>query len=215
MSESNGLESPTLRSSRKQPLTPHPDPSKCPRCESTNTKFCYYNNYNKFQPRYFCKACKRHWTNGGTLRNVPIGGGRNKNKRLRQSNIISNPTTLAIRNKTSSDQNSPSDPKERNDASNETLFNRDDVESYMDIEELKGISELSSSCESDRSLNDSTSFIEMNGKNEDSSIATSMIMPSFQETSSFLELNNWNWKDLDILSLEDMNKPWEDPTFKT
>ncbi|KAG8385594.1 hypothetical protein BUALT_Bualt03G0061400 [Buddleja alternifolia] len=56
------------------------EPLKCPRCASTNTKFCYYNNYNKSQPRHFCKSCKRHWTKGGTLRNVPVGGGR-KNKR--------------------------------------------------------------------------------------------------------------------------------------
>ncbi|KAG0474641.1 hypothetical protein HPP92_014327 [Vanilla planifolia] len=51
-----------------------------PRCESTNTKFCYYNNYSRAQPRHFCRACQRHWTVGGTLRNVPVGGGR-KNKR--------------------------------------------------------------------------------------------------------------------------------------
>ncbi|KAB2007389.1 hypothetical protein ERO13_D10G024350v2 [Gossypium hirsutum] len=51
-------------------------------CDSLNTKFCYYNNYNKSQPRHFCKACKRHWTKGGTLRNVPVGGGR-KNQRLK------------------------------------------------------------------------------------------------------------------------------------
>ncbi|KAF2948887.1 dof zinc finger protein DOF3.1 [Oryza sativa Japonica Group] len=51
----------------------------CPRCESTNTKFCYYNNYNLAQPRHFCKACRRYWTRGGALRNVPVGGGtRNK-----------------------------------------------------------------------------------------------------------------------------------------
>ncbi|KDP20934.1 hypothetical protein JCGZ_21405 [Jatropha curcas] len=60
------------------------EPLKCPRCDSTNTKFCYYNNYNKSQPRHFCKTCKRHWTKGGTLRNVPVGGGR-KNKRLKTS----------------------------------------------------------------------------------------------------------------------------------
>ncbi|PRQ28877.1 putative transcription factor C2C2-Dof family [Rosa chinensis] len=59
---------------------------KCPRCESTNTKFCYYNNYNKTQPRHFCRACKRHWTNGGTLRNVPVGGHGRKNKRTRKPN---------------------------------------------------------------------------------------------------------------------------------
>lgn len=28
----------------------------CPRCESEDTKFCYYNNYNVKQPRYFCKV---------------------------------------------------------------------------------------------------------------------------------------------------------------
>lgn len=28
----------------------------CPRCNSEETKFCYYNNYNVKQPRYFCKA---------------------------------------------------------------------------------------------------------------------------------------------------------------
>ncbi|XP_042030983.1 dof zinc finger protein DOF1.4-like [Salvia splendens] len=59
---------------------PHP-PLKCPRCDSSNTKFCYYNNYSLSQPRHFCKACKRYWTRGGTLRNVPVGGGCRKNKR--------------------------------------------------------------------------------------------------------------------------------------
>ncbi|XP_047967983.1 dof zinc finger protein DOF3.1 [Salvia hispanica] len=54
---------------------------KCPRCDSSNTKFCYYNNYSLSQPRYFCKSCRRYWTKGGTLRNVPVGGGCRKNKR--------------------------------------------------------------------------------------------------------------------------------------
>ncbi|KAK7282542.1 hypothetical protein RIF29_11416 [Crotalaria pallida] len=58
----------------------------CPRCNSTNTKFCYYNNYSLSQPRYFCKTCRRYWTEGGSLRNVPVGGGSRKNKR---SNIPS------------------------------------------------------------------------------------------------------------------------------
>ncbi|KAL2484057.1 dof zinc finger protein DOF3.2-like [Forsythia ovata] len=52
-----------------------PPLQKCPRCDSANTKFCYYNNYSLSQPRYFCKACRRYWTHGGTLRNVPVGGG--------------------------------------------------------------------------------------------------------------------------------------------
>lgn len=60
---------------------PHPPPQTCPRCNSNNTKFCYYNNYSLAQPRYFCKGCRRYWTHGGTLRNVPVGGGSRKRKR--------------------------------------------------------------------------------------------------------------------------------------
>ncbi|KAJ8637113.1 hypothetical protein MRB53_011380 [Persea americana] len=56
-------------------------PLKCPRCDSVNTKFCYYNNYNLSQPRHFCKSCRRYWTKGGVLRNVPVGGGCRKPKR--------------------------------------------------------------------------------------------------------------------------------------
>ncbi|XP_023527390.1 dof zinc finger protein 2 [Cucurbita pepo subsp. pepo] len=53
----------------------------CPRCKSTNTKFCYYNNYSLTQPRYFCKSCRRYWTEGGSLRNIPVGGGSRKNRK--------------------------------------------------------------------------------------------------------------------------------------
>ncbi|GKA68934.1 DOF zinc finger protein DOF5.7-like protein [Tanacetum coccineum] len=53
---------------------------KCPRCDSPNTKFCYYNKYSLTQPRHFCKTCRRYWTKGGALRNVPIGGGCRKKK---------------------------------------------------------------------------------------------------------------------------------------
>ncbi|KAJ0988291.1 hypothetical protein J5N97_006647 [Dioscorea zingiberensis] len=52
----------------------------CPRCNSLDTKFCYFNNYNVNQPRHFCKKCQRYWTAGGTMRNVPVGAGRRKNK---------------------------------------------------------------------------------------------------------------------------------------
>ncbi|XP_062102195.1 dof zinc finger protein DOF3.4 [Humulus lupulus] len=62
----------------------------CPRCDSTNTKFCYYNNYNFSQPRHFCKSCRRYWTHGGTLRDIPVGGGSRKNaKRSRTTSINS------------------------------------------------------------------------------------------------------------------------------
>ncbi|CAA2954194.1 dof zinc finger -like [Olea europaea subsp. europaea] len=68
---------PPEQMSRHQP----PPPQRCPRCDSVNTKFCYFNNYSLTQPRYFCKACRRYWTQGGALRNVPVGGGCRKNKR--------------------------------------------------------------------------------------------------------------------------------------
>ncbi|KAH7290329.1 hypothetical protein KP509_30G042800 [Ceratopteris richardii] len=71
------------------PSRPHPPEGlKCPRCESTDTKFCYYNNYNTSQPRHFCKSCKRYWTAGGSLRNVPVGGGLRKNKKSKLLNQV-------------------------------------------------------------------------------------------------------------------------------
>ncbi|XP_038876186.1 dof zinc finger protein DOF4.6-like [Benincasa hispida] len=65
----------------------------CPRCNSTNTKFCYYNNYSLTQPRYFCKTCRRYWTEGGSLRNIPVGGGSRKNKRPSSSSSTSTSPT--------------------------------------------------------------------------------------------------------------------------
>ncbi|PON40943.1 Zinc finger, Dof-type [Parasponia andersonii] len=62
---------------------------KCPRCDSPNTKFCYYNNYSLTQPRHFCKTCRRYWTKGGALRNVPVGGGCRKNKKVKSSSRLS------------------------------------------------------------------------------------------------------------------------------
>ncbi|KAF5182668.1 Dof zinc finger protein DOF5.7 [Thalictrum thalictroides] len=62
---------------------------KCPRCDSPKTKFCYYNNYSLSQPRHFCKACRRYWTNGGALRNVPLGGGCRKSKKIKSNSIFS------------------------------------------------------------------------------------------------------------------------------
>lgn len=45
--------------------------------------------------RYFCKACKRYWTKGGVLRNVPFGGGGGKNKRGQKSDALMSTTTTA------------------------------------------------------------------------------------------------------------------------
>ncbi|KAG2630411.1 dof zinc finger protein 3-like [Panicum virgatum] len=54
---------------------------RCPRCASRDTKFCYFNNYNTAQPRHFCRACRRYWTLGGSLRNIPVGGATRKRPR--------------------------------------------------------------------------------------------------------------------------------------
>ncbi|XP_014518971.1 dof zinc finger protein DOF5.4-like [Vigna radiata var. radiata] len=81
----------------------HHQPLKCPRCDSLNTKFCYYNNYNLSQPRHFCKNCRRYWTKGGVLRNVPVGGGCRKSKRSNKPK-----TTAHNTNDSSSNNNNPS-----------------------------------------------------------------------------------------------------------
>eukprot|EP00252_Welwitschia_mirabilis_P020727 TRINITY_DN5135_c1_g1_i2.p1 TRINITY_DN5135_c1_g1~~TRINITY_DN5135_c1_g1_i2.p1 ORF type:complete len:306 (+),score=27.87 TRINITY_DN5135_c1_g1_i2:321-1238(+) len=90
---------------------PKPQPEqalKCPRCTSTNTKFCYYNNYSLSQPRYFCKTCRRYWTQGGALRNVPVGGGCRKNKKpasSSSSSSSSSPLASASKKPCSSSEN--------------------------------------------------------------------------------------------------------------
>ena len=62
-------------------LPPPENPVVCPRCTSKDTKFCYYNNHNIKQPRFYCKGCQRYWTEGGVLRNVPVGAGRRKSSK--------------------------------------------------------------------------------------------------------------------------------------
>ena len=53
---------------------PKPEPGlRCPRCDSTSTKFSYFNNYSLAQPRYFCRNCHRYWTRGSALRDIPVG----------------------------------------------------------------------------------------------------------------------------------------------
>ncbi|XP_056866493.1 dof zinc finger protein DOF1.4 isoform X2 [Raphanus sativus] len=78
---------------------------KCPRCDSSNTKFCYYNNYSLSQPRHFCKACKRYWTRGGTLRNVPVGGSYRKNKRVKRKATATSTAASTASKTTSSSPN--------------------------------------------------------------------------------------------------------------
>ncbi|XP_061371438.1 dof zinc finger protein DOF1.4-like [Gastrolobium bilobum] len=97
----------------------------CPRCDSSNTKFCYYNNYSLSQPRYFCKACKRYWTKGGTLRNVPVGGGCRKNKRVKRptSSTIDNTASPSSSSNPSANSNPPSQPQIDSTASTSNHIN--------------------------------------------------------------------------------------------
>ncbi|KAG0624786.1 hypothetical protein M758_2G003700 [Ceratodon purpureus] len=84
VSEGDAPASPSSPSSPSKSNAAREKPVKvlpCPRCESMNTKFCYYNNYSVTQPRHFCRQCQRYWTAGGTLRNVPVGGGSRKKNR--------------------------------------------------------------------------------------------------------------------------------------
>ncbi|XP_078430803.1 dof-type zinc finger DNA-binding family protein [Wolffia australiana] len=74
-----------MASGTAEPPKPPEQGLKCPRCDSYNTKFCYYNNYSLSQPRHFCKTCRRYWTKGGALRNVPFGGGSRKNRKSRST----------------------------------------------------------------------------------------------------------------------------------
>ncbi|XP_074580291.1 uncharacterized protein LOC141836679 [Curcuma longa] len=82
------------RRSRPQQQQQQEQALKCPRCDSTHTKFCYYNNYSLSQPRYFCKTCRRYWTKGGSLRNVPVGGRCRKSKRSSASSDAKKGVTL-------------------------------------------------------------------------------------------------------------------------
>ncbi|CAN6913476.1 unnamed protein product [Brassica oleracea] len=59
----------------------------CPRCNSKNTKFCYYNNYSVSQPRYKYNNCRRYWTDGRALRNISIGGSGRKIKRTQRDQL--------------------------------------------------------------------------------------------------------------------------------
>ncbi|CAN0847557.1 Dof zinc finger protein DOF3.5 [Linum grandiflorum] len=76
----------------------------CPRCGSSNTKFCYYNNYSLTQPRYFCKGCRRYWTKGGSLRNVPVGGGCRKSRRPNHNNNKSSSFKISSSHRLSHDK---------------------------------------------------------------------------------------------------------------
>lgn len=57
-----------IRKNRQRGQQREPDHAPCLRCNSTNTKFMFYNNNSLSQPRYKCYSCHNSWTRGGTIR---------------------------------------------------------------------------------------------------------------------------------------------------
>ncbi|KAA8515291.1 hypothetical protein F0562_018479 [Nyssa sinensis] len=235
------MELPKPSPARRQQQRQQSEPLPCPRCGSTNTKFCYYNNYNKSQPRHFCKACKRHWTKGGTLRNVPVGGAR-KNKRLKTSNTAA--VTAAATSTTMSKgnthtgvqsqqqcQNLPLTPGDRKNVSGilyqdlirpPASLQHDTINNFSS----KNFSGLSS-IDTNPSLLSSSNSYNYTGLGlktmEDSTITT--VMPNLSSivsqpwqvppTSSVTDMPNyWNWDDIDTLVSTDLNIPWDDTEIK-
>lgn len=225
------LQSPELPkpppTARRQHHHQQPDPLNCPRCDSTNTKFCYYNNYNKSQPRHFCKACKRHWTKGGTLRNVPVGGCR-KNKRHKPPRSKVTATSTATTAAISTSQIRPqfsnlSDSiyqamiPQRSFLNDNAIFNMENFMGLPPNDQSLQFS-LSSNSDSTRFSNIGTSFQSLSGYkyNEkggtmEESIITSIMAPSdvcpawelaapISTSGSVMELpisSYWNWSDFD------------------
>ncbi|KAM7475435.1 hypothetical protein LguiB_022678 [Lonicera macranthoides] len=114
---------------------------KCPRCDSINTKFCYYNNYNLSQPRHFCKSCRRYWTRGGVLRTVPVGGGCRKTKRSKpksasnshkSNNSQSSSESSSLTAVTTVSEDSPASPSTLINFQNHKLFVSQPVDPIFD-----------------------------------------------------------------------------------
>ncbi|KAL5576767.1 hypothetical protein UlMin_018466 [Ulmus minor] len=213
------------------------EPLKCPRCDSSNTKFCYYNNYNKSQPRHFCRACKRHWTKGGTLRNVPVGGGR-KNKRPKKSTSTtaaatanttgaaapSTSTTLPL---LTGDQEKRSAPEIFYQAliRPSSSLPQQDISSYPN-QNLQFPFSSSSLFEPNLPVSNSFQPAYTYGEGFRTSMAeptvvTSVVPASISSTtqpwlvpsttSSGMDMSNyWNWEEIDNLVSTDINLPWED-----
>ncbi|KAJ0238202.1 Cyclic dof factor 1 [Hirschfeldia incana] len=113
----------------------------CPRCNSMETKFCYYNNYNVNQPRHFCKACQRYWTSGGTMRSVPVGAGRRKNKNSSSSSSHYRHVTINETNGPVLSFSLGDDHKTSNNSfsSSKLLTHHPDVESRTRNNEMNGL----------------------------------------------------------------------------
>ncbi|CAK9278370.1 unnamed protein product, partial [Sphagnum jensenii] len=128
---------PMLMLWRERRLKPPDQVMACPRCQSLNTKFCYYNNYSLTQPRHFCKNCRRYWTAGGTLRNVPVGGGCRKNKRAKHRNSADGQSSSGTAGNTESDLFGAADQQQhtRLGSSSASFFNSEEGKVFANSQE--------------------------------------------------------------------------------
>ncbi|CAA2984666.1 dof zinc finger -like [Olea europaea subsp. europaea] len=212
-------EPPSMRRHRQPQQQQHSvAPLKCPRCESTKTKFCYYNNYNKSQPRHFCKACNRHWTKGGTLRNVPVGGGRKK-KRLKTSNSTTCTTSTTTGASTSNSLLGKSMMGTFTTGSNVSGPLIQDTESlFSSFSSFDCNSSLINPSFYDQSLSgyDYAEKICSLGESTISTAIPTMDMarpggPGPNTSSAFNIPNYWNLNEIDLLtSTHDLNTDWYD-----
>ncbi|KAI4304348.1 hypothetical protein MLD38_039874 [Melastoma candidum] len=213
---------------RGQPMSSS-EPVKCPRCGSPNTKFCYFNNYNKLQPRHFCKACKRHWTRGGTLRNVPEGGGR-KNKRPRTkmppSSTFTTSSTSAATGQVSN-QVDQQHPMELIRPPQSSLLLQP---TFMNINDLDMMKNLFNTATADPVLQDLNDIYRWSSSSSPFEVSTwqhpILTGPAttpmnigchepWSSGSSSLETvsSNWNWDEFDKLVSGNPSFPWDDPAL--
>ncbi|XP_057499818.1 dof zinc finger protein DOF1.6-like [Actinidia eriantha] len=217
---------PKLPLARRQPSQQPQEPVACPRCGSTNTKFCYYNNYNKSQPRHFCRACKRHWTKGGTLRNVPVGGGR-KNKRLKTA-----ATTATAAPPPASNRSVQSLVVDQKDTSGILFHDFINNSCNFSVKGLSGnngnfldstlppftFSSLGTFERYPSSI--STAFGSLDDYNFIGGLASNNIasQPLWQvpTTSGVMDLPQyWNWEEMEsVVSSHELNIPWDDCEIK-
>ncbi|XP_059659267.1 dof zinc finger protein DOF1.4-like [Cornus florida] len=221
------LQSGTMEMLKANPVRRQPrqqsEAVACPRCSSTNTKFCYYNNYNKSQPRHFCRACKRHWTKGGALRDIPVGGA-HKNKRHKKSNT----TTTATVTTTASSTISTAVIKSNNThmGGDRSFCGNFTCSSGLLVPQNQNLHfpfESSSYVDTNPSLV-STYFQSLNGYNSSGELKTveesmprtsSIISQPWQvsSTSSVMDMPSyWNWDDIGTLVSTDLNIAWDDHT---
>ncbi|KAF7838560.1 dof zinc finger protein DOF5.4-like [Senna tora] len=149
---------------------------ECPRCDSVNTKFCYYNNYNLSQPRYFCKSCRRYWTKGGVLRNVPVGGGCRKSKRSKPKHSPSEPSAAAATTTTTTTTTTSFQPDQ--DQLKTTSNSHSSSESSAAPSSNNSMDNLSNLPPHESNNNSSSFFVHPDSN------------PSFGETAIFSEIGN-------------------------